>query len=830
MRHRLLQRQLERATRDGTVDVDRLAALVSEAYVEADAERARTDISSRVMSEELMKLHEMSTAEASSRVRAILDAVGEGVVIVARDGTIEAINRAAEALFAIAADDARGTAASALGLDANGELGTALATAVRKDGSTFAAELTRSEVYLDRRTVRVIILRDVSERNEQRSRLEEAISKAEAASRAKSDFLATMSHEIRTPMNGVIGMVGLLLDTALNPTQQAYATTIRDSADALLVLINDILDFSKIEARTVELEVLDFALVPLVESVIELLAPRAHAKGIEIAAFVAKDVPRHIRGDAGRLRQVLTNFVGNGIKFTDRGEVSLEVSIEVDSEGARRVRFEVVDTGPGISDADKAKLFQEFVQVDSSSTRKHGGTGLGLAISRRIIEAMNGEVGIRDSDGGGSTFFAVMPFEESTAVSDPPRLGLERRVLVIDDNATNRRIFERQLGNMGFRVEAVESGDMALAAIVKAAFGNDPFHVAVVDHQMPGMSGDVFARTLKAIPTFAQIPLILASSGGAEAVRSSDAAPFFSTILTKPVRQAALREAIATCIGEDAVRPAPVAPVVVEREGRKLRVLVVDDNHVNTLVASGYLERAGHRVDCAASGREAVDAVTSFPYDVVLMDVHMPDLDGLAATALVRSLPSKRARTPIIALTASAMREDREACLAAGMDDFLPKPFERSALLAMVERWGESGATAAGPPAAEESLPATGDAAFWRMVDDLCEVGAHDVYAKFATEARRDAADLRESAKIADYGRIAATAHRLRGAAGTLALGVIAALATRLEAAGKARTEESLPLAADLARHADATAGFLEGPAFAAALARARAKTLRTGS
>lgn len=382
---------------------------------------------------------------------------------------------------------------------------------------------------------------------------------------------------------------------------------------------------------------------------------------------------------------------------------------------------------------------------------------------------------------------------------------------------------------MGFRVEAVESGDMALAAIVKAAFGADPFHVAVVDHQMPGMSGDTFARTLKSIPTFAQFPLVLASSGGAESVRASDAAPLFATILAKPVRQAALREAITTCLGEDAV-PLVTLVEVVERRGRKLCVLVVDDNHVNTLVAAGYLERAGHRVDCAASGREAVDAVTSFPYDVVLMDVHMPDMDGISATALIRSLPSNRARTPIVALTASAMREDREACLAAGMDDFLPKPFARAELLSTVERWGDSPAAIESQPAPEQVLATTADGAFWRMVDDLCEVGAHDVYARFAAEARADAEELRAAADAKNHARVGALGHRIRGATGTLALGVIAGLATQLESAAKATAEDTFTLATELSHHAEATAGFLEGPAFAAALARSRAKAARTGS
>ena len=590
MRHRLAERQLRKATVDGVVDVDKLVDLVSEAYAEADAERVRTETGVRVMSEELMKLTQEATAEASARVHALLDAASDGIVTVTGNGVIEGFNRAAEALFGYAASEVLGRTLSVLGLDAIGGSGR------RKDETTFPVEYTCSEMFLDRRKVTVLMLRDVSERQEYELSLKEATARAEAGSRAKSEFLATMSHEIRTPMNGVIGMVGLLLDTDLSPAQRSYADAIRDSGDALLVLINDILDFSKIEARHMELEVQDFTLIPLVESVLEILAPRAHAKGIEIAALFAKDLPRHVRGDAGRLRQVLTNFVGNGIKFTDKGEVTIEVSVDRQESNRRFLRFEVVDTGVGIRDEDKARLFQEFVQVDASNTRRHGGTGLGLAISKRLVELMSGEVGVRDTRGGGSTFWAVMAFEEGVATSEAPRLTHDWRVLVVDDSLTNRTIFERQLCGMGLRVECVSSGDLALAALMKATSVGDAFDLALVDHHMPGMNGDVLARTIKAIPAFANIPILLASSAGIDSLRTSESGALFAATFSKPVRQSALLSSIVECVEGASQRSRPAAPQPKEREveERRLRVLVVDDNHVNTLVATGYLERAGH--------------------------------------------------------------------------------------------------------------------------------------------------------------------------------------------------------------------------------------------
>jgi PAS domain S-box-containing protein len=530
--HRLAERQLRKAGRaDGGVDLDGLLDLVSRAYDEADTERERRDNAMRVMSDELTQLNAAIRDEAAAGVRTILDAAGEGIFTRGPDGRIDGFNVAAERLFGCSSDDVLGTDARLLTVEGGAiAVGTHEGSGWRRDGTSFPAEFTVSELVLAGRVVTVSIVRDVSERRESERRLREATTRAEAGSRAKSEFLATMSHEIRTPMNGVIGMVGLLLDTELGPLQRSHADAIRESGEALLTIVNDILDFSKIEAGHLELEVHDFALVPLVESVVELLAPRAHGKGIEVAALFSAEVPHDVRGDAGRLRQILTNLVGNAIKFTDAGEVLIDVNVDEPEAGRRLLRFDVIDTGVGIRDEDKAKLFQNFVQVDASSTRRHGGTGLGLVISRRLVTMMGGVISLRDTPGGGSTFSLVIPCVEGKSDPAVGRTLPPLKVLVVDDHKMNRRIFERQLMTMGLLPHSVESGDQALAELLKAVAMGAPFDLALLDHQMPDMNGDMLARTIKSIPMFAKLPLILASSGGSETTRRAMSGDLFRMV------------------------------------------------------------------------------------------------------------------------------------------------------------------------------------------------------------------------------------------------------------------------------------------------------------
>ncbi len=710
--NRLLQRQLKKATRDGTVDLAALLALVDEAYDESDHERERSDYSNRQLAEELTALNERIRAEAEAKVRAILDAVGEGIIVADDRGRIEGCNRAAERLFACDAGALCGSPVAGLWLGdstPSGEL-----TARRPDGSTFLAERTASVLELGGGRRAVYILRDVSQRKEAEQRLREARERAEAASRAKSDFLATMSHEIRTPMNGVIGMVGLLLDSELSPLQRSRAETIRECGDALLLIINDILDFSKVEAGRLELETQDFALAPIVESVVELLAPRAFRKNVEIASLLAADVPARLRGDAGRLRQILMNLAGNAVKFTERGQVILAVSVVRREEDHCRVRFEVTDSGIGIDEAGQRKLFQEFVQVDASTTRRFGGTGLGLAISRKLVLLMGGDIGVRSQLGTGSTFWVELPLAELPAERESNVLPAGQRVLVVDDTEANRVIFERQLTSWGLEVEAVASGDLALAALMKALAQGAPFHAVLTDHHMPGMDGYELARTIKAIPMLAQVPLIFASSGVMDEARGSE---LYCALFSKPVRPSELRACLARVLrGGAEESQAPDEPTA-RAPSQRLRLLIAEDNHINARVALGYLENAGHRADVVATGIEAVEAVRRFPYDLVLMDMQMPELDGVEATRAIRQLRGTRSQVPIIALTANALIADRQRCLDAGMNDHLPKPFEKGVLLEKVRRWGRVGAAlepsgrTEPPPFAAGSEPAPSAAA-----------------------------------------------------------------------------------------------------------------------
>jgi PAS domain S-box-containing protein len=681
------------------------------------------DITHRKQSEAALREAKELAEISQQRTRLIVDSANDAYVAMDADGFIIDWNRQAEMTFGWSREEVvcrqlheviippSHRAAHLRGVQqflATGE-GPLLnrrieVPALRRDGEEFPAELTISPIRYGSEWVFSAFLHDITERKRAERELCEARDAAEAASQAKSEFLANMSHEIRTPMNAIIGMTELLLDTPLNAEQRDYLETVKKSADALLSVINDILDFSKIEAGKLELDHIPFDLRDSLGDVMSTLALRAHQKGLELACHIAPEAPEIIVGDPARLRQVLINLVGNAIKFTERGEVVVDVQIQESGVRGRGVgmgvsitdpcllHFQVLDTGIGIAAGKQGLIFGAFVQADGSTTRRYGGTGLGLAISSRLVQRMGGRIWVESAPGQGSVFHFTARFglhgapAARPAQSEPrPLRGLS--VLVVDDNATNRFIVTETLSQWQMRPTAVENAAGALQALEQAQQAGEPFTLVLLDAHMPEVDGFTLAERIREHPdlTGATVMMLSSACQPIDAARCQELG--LAAYLTKPIKQADLLRAILAALGSPVAAAPPAAPPPAPRPGRTLRLLLAEDNLVNQKLAVRLLEKQGHSVTLAGTGVEAVRAVEQQGFDLVLMDVQMPEMDGFEATAAIRARERDSSRhLPILAMTAYAMKGDRERCLAAGMDGYVSKPIQPHELWQAIER------------------------------------------------------------------------------------------------------------------------------------------------
>jgi two-component system sensor histidine kinase/response regulator len=656
---------------------------------------------------------------------------------------------------------------------------------------------------------------------ESNRQLDQALQQAQSAAQAKSSFLAMITHELRTPMNGVIGMASLLLDTSLTDEQRSFTQTIQQCGEAQLSLINDVLECSKIEAGKLELESLDFQLRTTVEDVLSQFAERAQRKGLEITGLVHASVPNALRGDPGRLRQVLTNFVGNAVKFTEHGEVTVQAFLEQDTPAGVIIKFEVTDSGIGISEEVQGRLFQAFTQADSSTTRKYGGTGLGLAISKQLVELMGGQVGLRSRPGEGTTFWCTAIFQKQPVCAPAivPSAELSgRRVLIVDDNESNRTILHHLISGWGMQDGQARNATEALEMLTQAAAKGEPYDAAVLDMLMPGKDGLQLAQEIKALPQGAGMRLVVLTSliqpGHAERARRAG----FSAYLTKPVRHDKLQGCLRVVFGlqpgsgttgTGSGKTRAAAPPLITRhtlaeQSPRPRILVAEDNVVNQKLAVRMLDRLGYQPDVVSNGQEAVTAFERESYAAIVMDCQMPTMDGYEATKQIRAHEQRPdisrtvAHIPIIALTANAMPGDRERCKAAGMDDYLSKPVKTDDLGFILQRWAPLPTTTDIPaPVPRREMTKT-DARAFDAAAMLANIGGdaelfEQLIRLFLDRHGLLMKEIETAIGQADASALERAAHSLKGTAANLCAPDVVLLAGQLEASGRLGTLTEAP-------------------------------------